>query len=357
MNSKITKITVGLVGFVCLFIGYYSWEKSKISDVVTESNLTQETSAAHPPKKDQFKIFMVLWSGETSIEKGFQAYFKEHDIKAEYIIRDCQGDNNKCHALVKEIRETKPDLIYTWGTPAALAIAGTTDAKNKDEYVWDTPIVSTIVGNPIFSKIIYDLEKPGRNLTGVNHVPPYDAQLNSMLSYSKFNKVGVMYIPSENPTLVHVDGFEQACKDANIEVVRLPYDHLVNNRVDPQYLNDFFKNIKTQGINIIYFPPSNYLSVDSKIVCDAANANKLLTFIATELMVTNGSPLMGLISSYLNIGRFAAEKAQHILVDGRDPSAIPYERFAKYNFFINREIMKLLNVYPPLDIVDHANFN
>lgn len=357
MNSKIKKITVGLVSCLCFLIGYYSWEKHKVLDTVAGPQSTEITSTTHKPKKDQFKVFMVLWSGPTNIEAGFQAYFKEHDIKAEYIIRDCQGDNNKCHSFVKEIRESKPDLIYTWGTPAALAIAGTIDAKNKDDYVWDTPIVSTIVGNPIFSKIIYDLEKPGRNLTGVNHVPPYDAQLNSMLSYIKFNKVGVMYIPSETPTLVHIEGFEKECKDAGIEVVRFPYDHLVNNRVDPQYLNDFFKNIKNQGINAVYFPPSNYLSVDSKVVCDSANANKLLTFIATELMATNGSPLMGLVSSYLNIGRFAAEKAQQILVEGREPNTIPYERFEKYNFFINKEIMKLLNVYPPLDIVDHANFN
>jgi putative ABC transport system substrate-binding protein len=326
--------------------------------VQTNSFFNKADPKRTTPKQDLGKkvIYMVLWSGPTEIENGFKAYFKEHKIDAEYITRDCKGDSKACHELVKEIKTLKPHLIYTWGTPAALAIAGTIDKPNSNEYVWDIPIVSTIVGNPIFSKIIYELNKPGRNLTGVNHVPPFEAQLSTMRSYLDFKKVAIFHVPSEIPSLAHVDAFKKTCEKEKIEAIEFPYAHIVNDKMDTSKLDDAFKKIKDSGIEIVYLPPSNYLSINAKAICDAAHAQSLLTFAATELMLTNGPPLMGLISSYTNIGRFAAEKAEKILIDGMAPETLPYEKFEKFNFFIDRKVMQNLQIYPSISIIDEAHF-
>jgi len=306
--------------------------------------------------KEKFNIYMVLWSGPTDIEKGFQAYFEEQGIEANYIIRDCKGDAERCHALVQEIKQTKPDLIYTWGTPAAVSIAGPIEAPHKEEYIWDIPIVSTIVSDPVFSKIIYSLDKPGRNLTGVNHLPPPDAQLNTMLSYTPFTKLGVFFVPSETFVLNGIKNLKKEAKKKNIEVSEFPYTFIINNRVDPSKLDDVFQKIKESGIDIVYIPSGNYLSVDSKIVCDAAIKNGILIFVTTELMIKKGDPLMGLISNYINIGRFAAEKAIKILIEKVKTEEIKYETFEKFNFFINVNTMNTLKKYPPLSVIDQAQF-
>lgn len=342
------------------------------SEVKAKNTTAEETKTTAAPIKDakkieskpaektnqKFSIAMVLWSGPTAIEDGFKALFKERNINAEYTIYDCKGDKKRCHDFVKEIKEKKHDLVYTWGTPAGVEIAGPYDAKDKEkeEYIWNIPIVSTIVTDPVFSKMIPSLDKPGRNLTGVNHIPPFDAQLNSMLAYMPFKKVGVFFVPSESTAVLSANNFKEACKKKGIEFTDFPYPHLLEKKLDPSRLDETFKKIKESGIDIVYMPSSNYLSVDAKIVCDAALRNGVLTFVVTELMLKNGAPLMGLMSSYTNIGRFAAEKAEAILVNKIDPKLIRYEKFEKFSFFIEMNTMRGLGVYPPLSIIDQAHF-
>ncbi len=335
-----------------------AWMCSIDQSYAQESAQKQTTNSSKIVPKRKFNIYMVLWFGPTAVEDGMRDYFKEHDIDVNYIVRDCKGDPKQCHALVKEIKETKPDLIYTWGTPAALAIGGTIDASNKEDYVWDIPIISTIMTNPVYSKLIYSYDKTGRNVTGVNHLPPADAQLNTMLSYKPFTKIGVFFVPIATEGFVRssVGDLKDACKEKGIEVHEFPYPYVVNNKIDPSKLDETFKKIKEAGIDVVYLPSSNLLSVDSKIICDTATKYKLLTFVVFELMITYGDPLMGLISRYVNIGRFAAEKAEKILVEKTKPQDIPYERFEKFNFFININTMKSLEIYPPLAVLDQAQF-
>jgi len=350
------------------FLSVTSKNEEKRPQDITQISSTsvQEKSVSNSPaeitkvdNKKKFTIYMVLWSGPTLIESGIKSYLEENKVDVDYIVRDCKADLKQCHALVKEIKEVKPDLIYTWGTPAALAVGGPIDAPNKEEeYVWDIPIVSTVMTNPVFSKLIYGFEKTGRNVTGVNHLPPPEAQVNTMLSYLPFTKIGVFFIPiaAEGFVKSSVDNLKKACKEKNIEVIDFPYPYVVNNRVDPSKLDETFQKIKKSGIDIVYFPSSNYLAVDSKVICDAATKNNLLTFVVFELMINNGNPLMGLISNYVNIGRFAAEKMVSILVNKVNPNNIPYETFQKFSFFIDVKTMKALQQYPPVSIVDQTQF-
>ena len=59
--------------------------------------------------------------------------------------------NNKqsVSKVLEDIRTKRPDLIYSWGTPTTLAIAGTFNSP----VVRDVPIVFTIVANPYKSQL------------------------------------------------------------------------------------------------------------------------------------------------------------------------------------------------------------
>ena len=87
-----------------------------------------------------------------------------------------------------------------------------------------------------------------------------------MLSYKSFKKLGVFFIPiaAEGFVKASVANLKKACKEKDIEVIDYPYPHVANNRVDPSKLDETFKKIKEEGIDIVYLPSSNYLAVDSK---------------------------------------------------------------------------------------------
>lgn len=58
--------------------------------------------------------------------------------KVNYIFIKPNLDNKEeVNALPGLIRSKKPDLIYTWGTPTTLAVAGTI----KDPIIKDIPVV------------------------------------------------------------------------------------------------------------------------------------------------------------------------------------------------------------------------
>lgn len=161
-------------------------EESKLNkETNKKADASDEETGAKKYKGKPKVIYMVFTDGPSTIERGFKAYFKEKNIPIQYIERDCAGPGNikKCNRFVEEIKKIKPDLVYTWGTPAALAIAGKIDEPNKDKFLWDIPIISGIIADPIASKIVYDLKDTGRNLTGVNHIPDYDSQVSAMASY------------------------------------------------------------------------------------------------------------------------------------------------------------------------------
>ncbi|NJN45733.1 MAG: MFS transporter [Candidatus Competibacteraceae bacterium] len=69
-----------------------------------------------PPKSvgDRYRIFMILWRGETEVEAGFRAYVEENQLPFDLIIRNVAGDRRQIPVMIAEAKRSKPDLVYTW---------------------------------------------------------------------------------------------------------------------------------------------------------------------------------------------------------------------------------------------------
>src|SRR5262249_48010568 len=66
--------------------------------------------------------------------------------------------------LVKELVDLRPDLIFTQSTPTTLAA--------KEIVAGSIPIVFLQVGDPVVSKLVESLPRPGGNLTGFTNFEP-----------------------------------------------------------------------------------------------------------------------------------------------------------------------------------------
>jgi ABC-type uncharacterized transport system substrate-binding protein len=111
----------------------------------------------------EYLVYMVLWRGVTDAEKGFMDYFKTHKIPARFIIKDCKNDKKKLPAILNDIRKTRPDLIYTFGTTATKFIAGSAGDHTADKNILDIPIIFNIVAKPVESGLV-DIPELDRNI-------------------------------------------------------------------------------------------------------------------------------------------------------------------------------------------------
>ncbi len=302
-----------------------------------------------------YRIFMVLWSGEDPLSKGFMDYLRRKGVPVEYIIRNCDQDRKRCHALVPEIRAAKPDLIFTWGTPVCEEIGGRIDAADKENYIWDIPIVSLIVTDPIRSKVIYDLAQTGRNITGVNHVAPVSSHIEAMKSYLRnLKKVATLYNPTETNSRIMITEFGELGPQYGLEVRHYPVPLDSAGKPIPESLPEIIKKISEDGNEFIYMPADTFLSVNMEVVSSTSIQYKLPTFGSTESMFFKSHPLMGLLSRFYDVGLLGGLKAEQILVQKKSPTEIPYEKLKTFSLLLSPDVYQKIKIYPPLTILKIA---
>ncbi len=300
-----------------------------------------------------FRLYMVLWDGPTDLEKGFIAYLKRKNIKFDVFTRDCKGDRVRCHGFIPEIREMKPDLIYVWGTPACEEIAGKI-TQPKDDYIWDIPIISVIVTDPVNANIIKNLDTPGRNVTGVNHVAPVEAQLNTILFYKRDTRtIAVIYNPDETNSVIQVEAFSMAAERKGIKILNLPIP-LSDKKADANRIIELVLKAHTFKVDFIYIPADTFVSHHSSKLIGAANRLKIPTFASTESLYWNEKPLIGMISKFINVGAFAGFKAYEILINKKDPATIPYERLSRFSILISKSTYENIGLVPPITLLKFA---
>src|SRR5262245_24415472 len=258
----------------------------------------REASAQRP-----FRIYAITFRGMTPVEKGFQDYFAARRIPVQITFRDLNRDPSRMPGFIEEIRRTKPDLVYTWGTSVTLGVAGPYDGVDPQQNITDIPVVFTLVASPVLAKIVPDLKASGRNVTGVFHVAPTEAQMRAMASYRPFKSIGVLYTPTEQNSVVVVDELRAVGKKLGFPVNAKPLNLDAQKKVVIDGAAQMVRDLKTQKAEWLYLPPDSFLGTQAKaVVIPAAMEAGLPTFASTEQLMETGA-LSGLVSRYHAIGQ------------------------------------------------------
>jgi len=318
------------------------------------ASLSGAALAATVPDKT-FRITMVLGRGESDNEFGFKDYLARRGMKTEFTIRNTGGDMSKLPAIMEEIRDTRPDLIYSWGTPQTRAIVGPYDGADPHVNITDIPVVFTFVAAPLDAKIVPDLARPGRNVTGTIHIAPIAVQINTILAYRPVKRIGVVYNPKERNSILTIEGLRAECGPRGLELIEeaVPLD----GRGEPisAAVPDALARVAARGAEILYIGPDTFIAFHNRTVVAAeALRHRLPTFSVTELIVRTDKAMLALASSAYGIGRFTAFKAAQILLDGASPSAIPVETLKRFSVIINMPTVRALEYYPPIGLLNFA---
>jgi ABC-type uncharacterized transport system substrate-binding protein len=300
------------------------------------------------------RIYAILFRGMTDVERGFQDYFAARRIPVQITFRDLNRDASRMPGFIEEIRRTRPDLVYTWGTSVTLGVVGAYDAVDPAVNITDIPVVFTLVAAPVLAKIVPDLKASRRNVTGVFHVAPTEAQIRAMASYRPFKSIGILYTPTEQNSVVVVDEVREVSKRLGFTVIAKPLKLDAAKKVTAEGAPEMIRELKQQKVDWLYLPPDSYLGTQAKsVIIPAAMAAGLPTFASTEQLMETGA-LTGLISRYHAIGQFTAYKAEQILINKVPPSRIPVETLTRFTLQVRMDVADQLKMPPPLPMFNYA---
>jgi putative tryptophan/tyrosine transport system substrate-binding protein len=306
-------------------------------------------SAARP-----LRIYAITFRGMTDVEKGFEEYFASRRIPVQITWRDLNRDATRMPGFIDEIRTMRPDVVYTWGTSVTLGVLGPYDAVDPAKHITDIPVVFTLVAAPGLAKIVPENGGTRKNVTGVVHVAPVAAQIQAMAAYRPFQKLGVLYTPTERNSVVVLDEIRKIGRERNYDTISRTFRMDAQRKVMPDGAADLVRELKEAGAQWLYLPPDSFLgTLAQDVVIPTAMEVGLPTFASTEQLMQAGA-LSGLVSKYHSVGQFTAHKVEQILVARQAPETVPIEPLKRFSYQIRISAADKLKLPPPLPMFNYA---
>jgi putative ABC transport system substrate-binding protein len=312
------------------------------------------SALAHHGKPHIPRIYMILYRGETPVEQGFRQYFAEQKLEVELIVRNVELDAGRVPALLAEARALGADMIYTWGTPVTLAVAGKDGEVNPDVHETEIPVVFTMVSAPLGAGVVRSLVSSRRNITGASHMVPVRLQMNAIRTWRRFERIGIIYNPNELNSLITLrDLRAEAARVGCLLLERaVPLD--ANGQPQAGALPAMVAELAQQRADLLYLGPDSFLAVHRHMVTNAAIDARLPTYAATEVNLRRSKAMFGLVSGYEHLGRLTAHKAAQILFHGVRPDAIPVETLGSFSYLVNAGVAEQLGMQVPKGVLQRA---
>jgi len=257
------------------------------------------------------------------------------------LYRSADGHTERFDALAAELVNQKVDLILTRGTPATLAARRATAT---------IPIVMAAVADPVESRLVASLARPGGNITGLTtasaELVPKRLELLKALA-PKMTRVAAYANLANVAAAATWKDIETAARAMGLEPL------LLDVRA-PEQIAPAFAQAVRQGAHGLVVGIETLSQSNRKAIVELAAEHRLPAMYAAREFVEAGG-LMAYGVSYADLYYRAAGFADRIL-KGAAPGELPIERPAKFAFSINRRTAKSLDIVIPPDILLRADW-
>lgn len=329
------------------------WMAAALAAGLSPAVLAQATAKRPANSAKPLRIYAITFRGMTDVEKGFEEFFASRKIPVQISFRDLNRDATRMAGFLDEIRATRPDIIYTWGTSVTLGVLGPYDAVDPAKHITDIPVVFTLVASPTLAKIVPE-GGTRKGVTGVIHVAPVAAQIQAMAAYRPFQKLGVLYTPTERNSVVVLDEIRKIGRERNYDTITRTFRLDAQRKVTAEGAAELVRELKEAGSQWLYLPPDSFLgTLAQDVIIPAAMEVGLPTFASTEQLMQAGA-LSGLVSRYHSVGQFTAHKVEQILVGKLAPEAVPIETLKRFSYQIRISVAEKLKLPPPLPMFNYA---
>jgi putative ABC transport system substrate-binding protein len=286
---------------------------------------------------------LSLSSGPTIPEEGLEqglrdlGYVDRQTIILEY--RYARGQQHRLPDLAAELLGLKIDIIVTGTTQAIQAV------RRIDQAI---PIVMTSVSDPIGSRLVASLARPGGNTTGLTLLSTDLAGKRlEMLreAIPGLTRIAVIAYRNHPPTALLFKETDIAAKALQVRLQVL--------EIELNELESAFAAMKRENAGAVIVQQAAALNPYIRRIANLAIKHQLATIHETREFVHVGG-LMSYGANRYDLGRRAAVYVDKIL-KGASPADLPIEQPTKFDLAINLKTARALGLAVPPTLLARAD--
>jgi putative tryptophan/tyrosine transport system substrate-binding protein len=268
-------------------------------------------------------------------ELAAQGWKVGENLRFDY--QSAQGNPGTAVQIARQFVGQGPDVIVPISTPSAQAVVSAAR---------DIPVVFTAVTDPLGAQLVRDMEKPGRNVTGLSDLSPvadHLALIREILPEAK--RLGVPYNPGEPNSATLIEIIKKLAPGQGFTVVEAPAT----------------KSSDVQGaarglvgrVDAIYVPTDNTIVSALEALLIVGNQNKLPVFSGDTDSVQRGT-IATIGFNYYQVGRQTGEIVARVL-KGEKPGDIPVRTAQGTDLHVNPNAAQAMGVTIPEAVVARAS--
>ena len=265
-------------------------------------------------------------------------YVEGQNLAIEY--RWADGRKERFSRLAGELASQKVDVIVTSGTLATLA------AKNAPGRI---PVVTATVADPVETKLVDSLDKPGGNVTGLA-VVVYELEakrIELLRALAPGKKILAALMDMGNPA------FESVWKATEAGARALGLEPFLVDVRRPEKIPKAFAAAVARKAQLLVTHFGALAQENRQLIVDLAAKHRLPAVYSSRRFVDAG----GLVSYGVNSPDMYYRAAWFVdkILKGAKTAEIPMERPGKFELILNRKTARALGLVIPPDLLLRSN--
>jgi putative tryptophan/tyrosine transport system substrate-binding protein len=266
-------------------------------------------------------------------------WIEGRNIQIDY--RWAATDTDLMRTFAKELIDLKPDVIVGHRTPVVAALHRETST---------IPIVFVTVSDPVGSRFVASLARPGGNITGfINLESSLGGKWIELLKEVApgITRVGLLFNPQTAPQADYYrQPFEVAARSVGID----PFAAVVRSGEDIEPVVAAMAGGSTVGLAVM---PDIFTSEQKDLIISAVARHRVPTVFPYRYMAAAG----GLISYGIDLGDLWRRTPSYVdrLLKGEKAADLPIQQPTKFELAINLMTAKALDLTVPLSLLARAD--
>lgn len=242
------------------------------------------------------------------------------------------GDSERLDAFAAELVRMKVDVILAAGSPAARAAQRATSTL---------PIVMAGVGDPVGTRFVATLSRPGGNITGASNLAvDVSAKTLEFLAavVPKLSRVAMILNPTNPIDPIALRQLQAAAVSARVSVS--PFEAVSASQIDAA-----FPALARERVDALVVAPDPFFVSQARQFAELAKRHRLPTMFSFQPHVEAGG-LMSYGENNAESYRRAAPYVDRILKGAR-PADLPVEQPTRLELVINLKTARALGISLP----------